>query len=209
MIGVRFGRWTVKRWSHRSKWRKHMFVAECDCGETRTVLGSYLRAGRSRDCGCGRIETMSMLRRTHGMRRSPEYLAWEGMRLRCRPSDPARKHYFDRGISVCSEWQESFVAFYEHIGSHPGAGYSLDRIDNDGNYEPGNVRWATIIEQANNKTTSRFIVVDGESMTIANAARKTGVNATLIHSRLGRNWPESAAALLPPGSTNPANEATP
>lgn len=92
----------------------------------------------------------------HGMVKTPEWRAWRAMRVRCsQPTHPKWKDYGGRGIRVCDEWQKSFLAFYEHIGAKPGKGYSLDRVDNNGNYEPGNVRWATYIEQNNNQRRSK------------------------------------------------------
>lgn len=98
------------------------------------------------------------MRRTHGMSRgpdgkhTPEYKAWIHARRRCTtPHDPAYKHYGGRGIRVCDEWMQSFAKFYDHIGPRPTEQHSLDRIDNDGHYEPGNVRWATKSEQAANQ----------------------------------------------------------
>lgn len=92
----------------------------------------------------------------HGMVKSPEWLAWRAMRVRCNnQSSPKYPDYGGRGIKVCEEWQNSFLAFYNYIGNRPGKGYSLDRIDNDGNYEPGNVRWATYSQQNNNQRRSK------------------------------------------------------
>jgi hypothetical protein len=88
----------------------------------------------------------------HGLWKTKEYGIWNAMRQRCtNPKSQKWEHYGARGIRVCDEWLKSFISFYEHIGPKPGPEYSLDRINNDGNYEPGNVRWATIKEQANNQ----------------------------------------------------------
>lgn len=98
------------------------------------------------------------LRRTHNPpgQRTPEYLAWQNMRRRCGdPNHPNWKHYGGRGISVCQSWQQHFLHFFEHVGERPSPEHSLDRIDNDGNYEPGNVRWATAEQQANNRRNNR------------------------------------------------------
>lgn len=92
----------------------------------------------------------------HGLWKTKEYGIWNAMRQRCtNPNSQKWKHYGGRGIKVCDEWLKSFIPFYEHIGPKPGPEYSLDRINNDGNYEPGNVRWATIYQQNNNTRVKR------------------------------------------------------
>lgn len=84
---------------------------------------------------------------------TPEYHAWSGMIQRCtNPNCKTYEHYGGRGIKVCWEWESSFLRFLKHIGKRPGPEYSLDRIDNDGDYEPLNVRWATKQQQAANKS---------------------------------------------------------
>lgn len=100
----------------------------------------------------GDPHTVKLNHRKHGMWQSPEYSSWSGMKDRCsNPNNPRYKHYGGRGIKVYDEWKESFSAFYSYIGTKPTAEHSLDRIDVDGNYEPGNVRWATPQEQSYNK----------------------------------------------------------
>lgn len=111
---------------------------------------------------------------TRGRRRTREYAAWISMRGRCnRPSDTAYPNYGGRGISVCRRW-DSFVAFRDDMGECP-SGYTLDRIDVDGNYEPGNCRWVSRAEQNRNKRTNAYVVFRGERLAMAEACRRAGV----------------------------------
>lgn len=123
------------------------------------------------------------------MSKSPIYKSWFQMKRRCtNPSDPGWPNYGGRGITVCGRWQ-SFANFYADMGDRP-AGASLDRIDNDGNYEPGNCRWATNEEQINNRRSTRMVIADGVEMTLARACRMFGLNYKLTHSRLMRKFGE-------------------
>jgi hypothetical protein len=191
---MRYGTWTVIEDAGR-RW-----LCVCDCGTTRRVIRSDLLAGRSRNCGCIRREkarnpvTRNAVR--HGRTGTPEFTAWIEMRRRCRPSSRVDyPRWGGRGIQVCERWQ-LFENFYADMGDRPD-GCTLDRIDNSGHYEPGNVRWATKREQARNRRTNRFVIVKGEPMTIAEAAERFGVPATTIQSRLRHNWSEEDAALRP------------
>lgn len=143
LVGQRFGRWLVKsRAPNRS--RKPFWLCQCDCGVESVVGAKNLREGRSRSCGC-----WSRTRTTGDYKRTLEYRSWYNAVRRCHSSARSGFHrYGGRGIRVCDEWRHDFWAFLEHVGPCPGPGYSLDRIDNDGHYEPGNVRWATAAEQA-------------------------------------------------------------
>ena len=88
----------------------------------------------------------------HGLSNSPEYRIWAGMKSRCyNPKHESFRHYGARGIKVCDRWLHDFLAFLQDVGSRPSPNHSLDRIENDGNYEPGNVRWATPAEQLINR----------------------------------------------------------
>jgi len=153
--GQRFGKLTVQEWAGRSTGRKALWNCLCDCGKTSTATGNQLRSGKTKSCGCLRAEE-ARSRMTHGQagptRRTSLYNRWILMRRRCNnPSAADYPRYGGRGIRVCAEWQKSFEAFAAYVGDPPGQGYSIDRINNDGNYEPGNVRWATASEQAFNR----------------------------------------------------------
>ena len=147
-VGEEFGRWVVIALPPGRK-----AVCKCRCGAERLVYRSNLRSGVSLSCGCLANEITAARNTTHGEpQNSPEYMAWANMRQRC--SNQNREdyeRYGARGIAVCEEWLHDFPGFLAHIGRRPGPGYSIDRIDNERGYEPGNVRWATAKEQAANR----------------------------------------------------------
>jgi hypothetical protein len=120
------------------------------------------------------------------------------MKQRCyAPSHVSYPHYGGRGIRVCERWLKSFKNFLADMGPKPGHEYSLDRIDNDGNYEPGNVRWATRIEQCRNKRANRLLSHDGRTKTLAEWAEVTGVKAVTLSSRIRDGWSVGAALSTP------------
>jgi hypothetical protein len=128
------------------------------------------------------------------MKGTPEYKAWDSMRARCNnPRAKGYNNYGGRGISVCDEWQQSFEAFFAHIGQRPSPKHSVDRKDNSKGYEPGNIRWATAKEQQRNRRCNRLYEYDGHQLTVAEIADRTGLNANTIKYRLARGWPEHLA----------------
>lgn len=152
LAGQKFGRLTAldRALGERgSRWR-----CQCDCGETSVVRGILLLNGNTRSCGCLSKESSAAVcrsRATHGGRDTPEYGVWWSMRQRCdNPANKAFANYGGRGIRVCERWQ-SFENFRADMGMRPSDELSIDRIDNDGNYEPGNCRWATAKEQRANQ----------------------------------------------------------
>jgi len=152
MTGRTCGRWTVTG-PGPSRAGDAYWMCRCACGVERAVVGKDLRRGGSVSCGCYQAEAVSAALTTHGQsQHSPEYQAWRSMLGRClqkrRGSYP---NYGGRGITVCDEWKLSFEAFISHIGPRPSPGHSVDRINNDGNYEPSNVRWATRSQQQQNR----------------------------------------------------------
>lgn len=148
-------------------------------------------------------------RTTHGMSYEPEYSAWASMLTRCNnPRRPQYQSYGGRGISVCERWSK-FENFLADVGQRPSASHSLDRINNDGNYEPGNVRWATVEEQQNNRTVSALIEHNGQRRTLTQWARELGLGVSTIHCRLKRGWPVEKALSLSPNRGRKLSKLTP
>ena len=149
-LGDRFGRLVLVR---RDGPRWHM---RCDCGTDAIVLAGNVRKGATKSCGCARREISSARRQTHGLSRHWIYKRWAEMNFRCtNPACDAWAYYGGRGITVCARWASSFEAFLEDMGMPPTRTHSIDRINNEGNYEPGNCRWATKAEQSQNRRPRR------------------------------------------------------
>ena len=134
----------------------------------------------------------------HGMNKSPEHRAWVHMKQRCtNPNKREWPHYGGRGIKVCDEWMVSFTAFYEHLGPRPSDKHSVDRIDVNGNYEPGNVRWATQQEQIDNTNVVRMITLNGKTQSISAWEREMGLSKGAVRSREKAGWSIEEAILTP------------
>jgi hypothetical protein len=130
---------------------------------------------------------------------TPVYKQWFAMKARCTiPSHKAYAYYGGRGITVCAEWRHSFDTFYRDVGPRPSRRHTLDRIDNARGYEPGNVRWATRLQQMRNTRVNRWLELNGERLTIQDWARRIGASHATIHTRLQRGWPLDKALTLPP-----------
>lgn len=127
-------------------------IARCACGTEKSVGRYQIKTGRSTSCGCRQRELAAARATTHGMTNSPEFTSWLCMKARCtNPRNDNFARYGGRGIQVHAGWMESFEDFYAHLGPKPSPSHTLDRIDVDGDYEPGNVRWATPSEQRANQ----------------------------------------------------------
>lgn len=165
--------------------RKQVFV--CDCGEYAVRSVGDLKWSAS--CGCEHRKKSSRLLTVHGHYNTPEYRAWQQMKRRClNKCCDKYSRYGGRGIRIHPAWEVDFTQFLADLGKMPGPGYSLDRYpDNNGNYEPGNCRWATHQEQCNNRTTSRWIDFAGERKTLAEWVRTHPFGKT-IKSRIIAGW---------------------
>jgi hypothetical protein len=202
MSGRRCGRLTVIR-PVRNDGRGFTWFCRCDCGREVVRLGGLLRDGRTQSCGCYRRERISARKRTHNdsgynSKRSPLYEIWSGMHQRCTNQKKKNyKNYGGRGIRVCERWS-SYEHFKEDMGSGFRPGLSLDRIDNAGNYEPTNCRWATRKQQSRNQRTNRLITFQGATRTAAEWAEILGVPHKRFLDRIDRlGWPVDRAMQEP------------
>lgn len=180
-IGKRFGRLVLQEFVERRK-RETYWLAQCDCGKRIRCSVRAVRTGHTRSCGCLRTELSHARMRNHGMAGTPTYEVWCGMNWRCgNAEDP---DYGGRGIAVCDRWRDSFENFLTDMGERPN-GMTIDRYpNNDGNYEPGNCRWATAKQQANNRRTNHRVEVNGRSATFAEWESITGISQDVIRHRI-------------------------
>lgn len=194
---MRFGRLKVIKREpspSRVRWR-----CRCACGRRCVVLALSLRKGTTSSCGCLQVESARRANTTHGMSQTGEHRIWAAMKSRCTNRRLRQwKNYGGRGIRVCQEWMDSFEAFLLYVGPRPSALHTIDRIDNDCGYEPGNVRWSTRTEQQRNKTNSHLITFRGETMCLSEWSKRLGMGGTL-RQRLFRGWTVEAAFTIPLG----------
>lgn len=195
VVGQRFERLVVLSDGPRAPNGRRTVNCKCDCGALVTVDPRLLRTGHTKSCGCYHKEAVSRSTidrcTTHGRSGTPEYNTWCKIRDRC--SNPKSNKYADyggRGIKVCPEWEASFDAFLEDMGKKPHSSWSIDRIDVDGDYEPGNCRWSGPKDQASNKRYHRLVVYAGQEMPLSQACEMSGVNyrSALYRLNVGKHW---------------------
>lgn len=192
LVGRVFGYLTVLR-REGSVRNNPTWLCRCDCGcESEIVAyGHRLRSGVKTKCSG----------QAHGdlIRQQPlTYGSWEKMKERCAGSDRKhRKAYSDRGIRVCDRWLNSFAAFFADMGARPGADYTIERDDVNGNYEPGNCRWIPASEQGANTTRTIYIDVDGTRQRLIEVCRERGLSYAVVRGRLVNGWPIEKALSTP------------
>jgi hypothetical protein len=196
IAGQRFDRLLVLGYLGISKNGSAIWRCQCDCGNIVDVVGHSIRSGHAKSCGCLSKESTSERFTTHGMSGTSAHIAWSNMLQRCQnPINPNYSNYGGRGVTVCDRWQE-FENFFADMGEPP-AGMSLDRKDNDGNYDPDNCRWTTNQQQAINKRSNQLLTLDGRTMPMMQWASETGIKANTIWYRLDRGWTVEDALTKP------------
>ena len=199
LSGARFGRLVVVGIAGK-KGKRLCWLCKCDCGSEHLASGDVLKNGHVKSCGCLKAEVDAKgTRFRHGLSKSSEHKIWCGITERCHnKKSKFFMRYGGRGITVCRRWK-TFENFYADMGPRPSSAHTLDRVNNNGNYEPSNCRWATPEEQANNKSSNVMISIDGETKTLAQWCRETGVDSDLASQRINREkWSPVDAVTTPP-----------
>lgn len=193
LAGQRFGRWVVASYAGRDRGRRHLWDCCCDCGSRNVIEDSSLKCGNSKSCGCAQREASARAgaaTATHGMsKKAPEYYVWSSLKQRClNPNVRNWSDYGGRGIKVCDRWKVSFEAFYADMGPRPSPHHSIDRLDNDGDYEPSNCCWRELGGQVRNRRSNIRVVVNGVEMILTDAAAKYGVKYSTALARYHKGW---------------------
>jgi hypothetical protein len=202
LTGISFGKLIVLSGPYG---RSYKWECQCECGEILYPQRAALNAGQTQCRKCSLIKAWNG-KRTHGRAGTPEYIIWQGIQQRCKnPKEKAYPRYGGRGISVCKRWVDSFESFFEDMGKRPSDGHSIDRIDNDGNYEPGNCRWATFKEQCNNTSRNSLITFNGTTRTISEWADHIGINYSTLFYRFKNGWSIEKALTIKTLSNHEGN----
>ena len=197
LIGKRYGQLVVlERLAATDDYGSRLWRCVCDCGQERIKSTALLGTGRVNSCGC-LVAKNNRARATHGKTHIPEYWVWAAMRQRCsNPTDRYYASYGGRGIKVCERWAE-FENFLADMGRRPSSKHTIDRINNDGNYEPENCRWATQLEQAQNTTRTHWITHNGRTQSLSSWAKEVGLPYAALKIRLRKGWPLETALTHP------------
>lgn len=182
LTGLRYGRLRVTA-PAESKGGQSRWKCLCDCGKETVAFLGNLRRGHTISCGCERSIVTTREKTKHSMYGTPTYKSWSAMLTRCNnPKAPKYKDYGARGISVCEAWSK-FEAFLADMGVRP-EGTTLGRRDNDGNYEPGNCKWETAVEQGRNKRNTTLYEVGGIKATLKAHCERLGLNPATVKTRI-------------------------
>ena len=189
--GLKFNRLTVINYDHKDASGKSYWKCQCDCGNVVIVRSDCLTTGNTKACGCMLKEMAGTKAKRyltkHNLSKTRLYKIWKGMIYRCRHNV---KNYGERGVAVCDEWLHNFQSFYNWstINGYDDS-LSIDRIDVNGNYEPSNCRWATILEQERNKTNTCYVVYNGKKTTLKELAEESGINYHKLWARINKlDW---------------------
>lgn len=199
LSGIRFGRLVALSGGGTSdsdgilKW-----MCRCDCGVMKAILRSSLASGKTKSCGCLRIETIKANMTKHGMTSTPEYHVWKGMKYRCYDKNCWNyKDWGGRGIRVCDRWRDSFENFYKDIGPRPSKNHTIERVDHNGNYEPRNCIWLMADQQSKNRRNSVRITLNGVTKVLAEWSRDHGIPDNTLRSRIRYGITDPEKLLAP------------
>lgn len=186
----------VRELAGASKDGRKLSLWRCVCGKEKAIPHGRVKGGYIKSCGCKVVENAARAKTTHGLRSSAEYASWHAMKDRClNPESKDYPNWGGRGIKINKLWEQSFQAFYDYVGAKPGPDYSIDRIDVNGDYEPGNVRWASFADQNNNRRDTVIISTPAGVMPISRWAERIGITRGAAHQRLKRSKLEGCSRV--------------
>lgn len=200
LTGRVFGRWTVVSRAGSYK-RESTWNLVCICGNTKVLRAGMLKNGKSKSCGCLNLEMIVERNKSHGLTGHQVFNKWQSMQGRCyNPRNEKYHRYGGRGITVCQEWRDDFQVFYDwSMANGWSPELTIDRINNDGNYEPSNCRWTTLEVQSNNKSTTVMVNIYGQTMPLQLAMKQYGAcDPSLASSRIKKGWDHEKAITTPP-----------
>jgi len=190
----------VRTTCKRPEW---LWRCVCDCKTERFVRQGNLRSGHTTSCGCQIAIKTRAANKTHGMTRTTTYTIWRQVKSRCLNSNnPSYSDYGGRGISICKRWEDSFEAFLLDMGERPSDRHSIDRIDNSGDYEPGNCKWSTFAEQNRNYRRNIIIEHNGQAKCLADWADEMGITRHTLRRRIRAGWDMADALTIPVSLSN-------
>lgn len=192
LTGKQIHYWTVLGRGQTTPSAHTTWKCRCVCGFTKDQVGTDLLKGRTKSCGCkrGLNDGVPRVVVVDGKKQvTPEYLAWRGIKIRClNPGSKSYPAYGGRGITICDEWRSSFASFYKSVGPRPSKHHSIDRIDNNGNYEPGNCKWSTPKEQSANRRNTPKVNIRGVVRSATEWDRIAGLNPGVVRNRIKFGW---------------------
>lgn len=204
VVGKKFNRLTVIKFLYKKtlkdgKHYSYYYLCQCECGNKIEVCLSNLRGKHTKSCGCFKKENTSIMKTTHGLTNTRLYRIYHNILARCyNQKNISFERYGKRGIIVCEDWKKDFSNFYNWAMDN---GYNdkltIDRINNNGNYEPSNCRWATNKQQANNRCTSTSIFYDNKYFTISELATTYNLNEKCLRKRINNKWSIKKAISTP------------
>lgn len=198
-VGEKYGLlMVISELPNRTKCGKRQFTCICECGNQIVTVGTALTQGKTKSCGCYKRKRIQESNTKHGMSHTKLNHTYRHIKDRCLNQNCASyENYGGRGIKICDDWKNDFSAFAEWAMLHGyEEGLTIERIDNDGDYEPSNCKWIPKSEQPKNRRTCRYVELDGEKHTISEWARITGINRGTLSDRLKRGWTPYEAIVL-------------
>ena len=197
ITGKRFGKLIALRFDHserNNKTTRQFWLFQCDCGKLKVMRKDVVTSGHNISCGCEheKIIKATIERKTkHGLHKTTLYKKWKSIKGRClyNAKDKRQKNYKNRNIIMCQEWQDDFLNFYNWaLANGFEEGLTIDRINNDGNYEPSNCRWVDMKHQGRNRRTNKFITFQNETHCLSEWAEKIGISRNTLLNRLKSGW---------------------